>query len=383
MSIKKMCLLTIATLLSALLYSGCSDVQNILTGTLDGDGVGIARFTNLNNGTAIDNQTGLMWLQDANCISTNHAALNFDNHNNPGDGVVTWQQALDFVAGINDGTYTECGAGHTDWRLPTLDELYTLIDHRFRGPALSNTAGDGQLAEGDPFFNASAGFYWSATEQAGRPENAFAIGFRSGIVLDMEKSSPPPSEFNPFIAGRVWPVRAGNVPPKPRFIDNGNGTVTDKSTGLTWLQDANCISTNHATLNFDNHNDPGDGVVTWQQANDFVAGINNGTYAACGAGRTDWRLPALDELFSLVDHRFRGPALSNIAGDGQLAEGDPFINASAGFYWSSTEQVGRPENAFAVGFRSGIVLDMEKASPPPSQFNPFVAGRVWAVRGGN
>ena len=37
--------------------------------------------------------------------------------------------------------------------------------------------------------------------------------------------------------GMVWPA--------PRFTDNSDGTVTDNLTGLIWLKDANCMSTNY------------------------------------------------------------------------------------------------------------------------------------------
>ena len=36
-----------------------------------------------------------------------------------GDGGIAWQHALDFIKGINDGTYIDCGAGYSDWRLTT------------------------------------------------------------------------------------------------------------------------------------------------------------------------------------------------------------------------------------------------------------------------
>ena len=63
--------------------------------------------------------------KDANCIATNYPG--FDNDHTTGDGGVTWQHALDFVAGINDGTYSNCGADNTDWRLANLFELESLF----------------------------------------------------------------------------------------------------------------------------------------------------------------------------------------------------------------------------------------------------------------
>ena len=132
--------------------------------------------------------------------------------------------------------------------------------------------------------------------------------------------------------GAVWPV--------PRFTDNLDGAVTDNLTGLMWLTDANCIETNYP--GFDN-----DGMVIWQHALDFVAGVNDGSYSLCGAGYTDWRLPNLRELHSLIDC-----GQFNLA----LPSGHPFTNSpSIGSYWSSNTNPydGFTDYAKDVNFNTG------------------------------
>ena len=64
-------------------------------------------YTDLGNGIVLDNVTGLEWQQAT------------------APGTYTWQQALDYVAGMNSGSGTY---GFTDWRLPTIKELSTLVD---------------------------------------------------------------------------------------------------------------------------------------------------------------------------------------------------------------------------------------------------------------
>jgi hypothetical protein len=152
--------------------------------------------------------------------------------------------------------------------------------------------------------------------------------------------------------------------PLPRFVDNGDGTVTDKVTGLTWLQDANCISTNYPLEDTDNTH--GDGMVTWQHALDFVSGINDGTYPNCGAGKNDWRLPNIKELSSLTDFSQENPAL-------------PFlftlivINEKSYYYWSSTTSAFYTLYAWYVHMSYGYV------------YYGYKDGYyyVWPVRGGN
>jgi hypothetical protein len=85
------------------------------------------------------------------------------------------------------------------------------------------------------------------------------------------------------------------------FIDNGDDTVTDTITGLMWQKATD------------------DTTRTWAAAlaycNDLVLG-----------GHSDWRLPNINELRSLVD-----PTQSP-----SLPSGHPFINVKSDFYWSST-----------------------------------------------
>ena len=81
--------------------------------------------------------------------------------------------------------------------------------------------------------------------------------------------------------------------PTPRFTDNGNGTVTDKLTGLVWLKDANCM-----------------GFKTWDDALAAANGLADGQCGlADGSKPLDWRLPNVRELASLIDYGNQNPAL--------------------------------------------------------------------------
>jgi hypothetical protein len=88
--------------------------------------MGYERFTDNGDGTVTDTHTRLIWLKDTNCIATQYP--DFDQDGITGDGKVTWQHALDFEKGINNGTYPLCGAGHTDWRLPNVYEAQIASD---------------------------------------------------------------------------------------------------------------------------------------------------------------------------------------------------------------------------------------------------------------
>ena len=67
--------------------------------------------------------------------------------------------------------------------------------------------------------------------------------------------------------------------PNPRFTDNGNGTVTDNLTGLTWLKNANCY-----------------GTRVWATALTDANTLNSGECGLTdGSVEGDWRLPNVRE----------------------------------------------------------------------------------------
>ena len=154
------------------------------TGTgQDGDELkGVAwpntRFTDHLDGTVTDNLTGLMWLKNAN---------------NAG-ATKTWADALTYCNGLSD-------SGYSDWRLPNVKELFSLIDFAFASPALSNNAGTAQWTSGNAFTDVRLDdWYWSSSTYAGNTGNAMIVGFVLGGVT--EGGGKAGTYF-------VWPVRGG------------------------------------------------------------------------------------------------------------------------------------------------------------------------------
>ena len=91
-----------------------------------------------------------------------------------------------------------------------------------------------------------------------------------------------------YASGDDGNIQAGVAWPAPRFTDNGDGTVTDALTGLIWLKDGGCIK------------------AKWENALTAVAGLNNRQGQNNCDGYTgnysDWRLPTVNELKSLVNY---------------------------------------------------------------------------------
>jgi hypothetical protein len=149
------------------------------------------------------------------------------------------------------------------------------------------------------------------------------------------------------------------IPASFRFTDNGDGTITDNLTGLMWLKDTNCMETHYAgTWPL--------GYANWQDAQDIITGINDGTYANCGAGYTDWRLPNRKELHSLADFSQSGPA---------LPVGHPFDNVELGppgfYYLTSTTCADSTGSFWGINIGDGKIVNAQKLS---------TVNWVWPVR---
>jgi serine/threonine protein kinase len=140
-----------------------------------------------------------------------------------------------------------------------------------------------------------------------------------------------------------------------RYIDNGNGTVTDNRTGLIWLKNANC---------FDRQN--------WEKAMQSAAQLADGQCGLSDGSKTgDWRLPTKEEWEAMIDKKYR-PALSNAVGTDKWKESDAFSGVQTSFYWSSTSGADDSTNAWYVRLVYGLVDAGVKSS----------TNYVWPVRGG-
>ena len=146
--------------------------------------------------------------------------------------------------------------------------------------------------------------------------------------------------------GAAWPA--------PRFTDNTDGTVTDHLTGLVWMKNAACFE-----------------QTDWATALTDCNTLNNGE---CGltddSEEGNWRLPNVNELFSLIHHGFHSPAVPNTAGTAVCTEGDPFNNVGWGWYWTSTYNASNSDHAWQIYFRHGHI----------QQDTTDTAHAVWCVR---
>lgn len=268
--------------------------------------------------TVLDQLTGLTWTRDAN----------------PNGFPVTWQEALDAIAAMNQVYYLGC----SDWRLPNRLELRSLISYQSKKPALPH---------GHPFVNIFLGWYWSSTSAAINPAYAWYVhlegarmfygrkdqyylfwpvrGMGNGLLHRtgqrhcFDTSGKPISGTG---SGQDGDYRLGHSWPAPRFVP-GELTVTDRLTNLSWTRQANSSE------------EP----VSWQQALVVIQRLNQN----CFAGLDRWRLPNINELESLVDCASHSPALPVV---------HPFMDLREG-YWSATTSFFETDWAWVLYLEKG------------------------------
>ncbi len=299
------------------------------------------RFTDNGDGTVTDLLTGLMWLKDAGCVES-----------------VDFQTAMNSISSLNSGG-NNCGGGytatHTDWVMPNINELRSLINAGAQTSIASwlNTQG---FSVAEP-----ASFYWSSSTTSSN--RTFLVSMVDGSTGNYGRTSAAP----------IWPVRtdtnisqppapvwqtgmmacndgAQEIPcagtgqdgelqrgvawPDPRFTDNSDGTVTDNLTDLVWLRNANCF-----------------GGGGWINALDDANLLEDGQCGLTdGSAAGDWRLPNSIEMSSLVDYSaIAYPSIVPPA----LPQNHPFTGVQ-GMYWLSTSVVGQPLNAYNIDMTWGM-----------------------------
>jgi hypothetical protein len=239
-------------------------------------------------GVVNDLTTGLFWTQSAGTATY----------------PLDWSEALEYVDRLNRSRH--CGID--TWRLPSRRELFSIISHQHINPALPS---------GHPFIDVFPGYYWTASECAHLPDQAWYIHLGGGRVYRGMK-------YNSYM---VWPVsglHAGSRRISERFVIEGS-TAFDRLTRRMWLR------------TFDAMQHP----VSWKKAFDTVDALNSQNTG----GHCDWRLPNIRELESLVDLKRHSPALTADHPFEHLAEG----------YWSATTSVYEKRYAWVFYARDGAV----------------------------
>lgn len=273
----------------------------------------VPSYTDNGDGTISDNVTGLMWEKTTD---------------KNGDGVINYYDKSTYSLALAGAASCTTG-GYSDWRLPTIKEQYSLIMYYGAEPNPTAT----QQGTAVPFINtsyfnfgygdinssqhggnsderlidaqyATSTIYVSTT--MGGQSTMFGVNFADGRI----KGYPANNQKRYY----VQYVRDNTAYGINNFSDNGDGTITDGATGLMWMK-----------------NDNGEGIL-WEDALSYAEIFSY-------AGYSDWRLPDVKELQSLLDYT-RSPATTGSAAINPIFNCTQITNeageADYPYYMSST-----------------------------------------------
>lgn len=311
-------------------------------------------YTDNGNGTITDNVTGLIWQQDMG-------------------EKISFEQAFIKADSLSL-------AGYTDWRVPTIKELYSLI--LFTGQVNGTTSIKkfidtayfnqplGNTAIGEREIDAQT---WSSTQYTGLTmggdSTVFGVNFIDGRIKGYPKYKPATGAANKMYFRMV----RGNIEYGINsFVENGDGTVSDLATGLMWQQSDDGIARD------------------WQEAL-FYAEVSE------LAGYDDWRLPNAKELQSIVDYT-RSPQTTNSPAIDPVFEtteiNDPDGNPGHyPYFWTGTSHLDgvNPYASAAyiafgegLGKMNGILMDVhgagcQRSDPKSGNINNYP--QYWGPQG--
>ena len=248
------------------------------------------------------------------------------------DNATTWSMVYDSITGLTweikttDGTIqdqsrrmswydlttrysdilnTNQFGGYSDWRIPTIRELHSIVNLNQTQPALHQSY----------FPHTISDNYWSSSSQSDDIGQAWCIHFSNGNDNNQSKAT---AHYIRAVRGEII------FPTHNQLIDNGDDTITDPVTGLMW-QKREAIG------------------LDWQSALNYCNTLSLGEYE-------DWRLPNREELRSIVNRSRVKPS----------AYIDFFSQQASTAYWSSSTFVPDPSKAWCIHFNYGNDLERDK-----------------------
>ncbi len=267
-------------------------------------------FIDNRDGTVTHKTTGLTWMRCALGQTWTGSACSGTA------STYTYDQAVALT-----GTF----AGHSDWRLPNIAELQTIVERENYNPA-NNTA----MFPNTPTSNS----FWSSSPIVGSTSDVWDVTFYDGSLFFNGRGG----SLSVRLVRASQSLGIGLSTPDTDFTDNKDGTVTHKRTGLMWQRCAVGQIWTGSTCS---------GSADAYSYDQVIA--LTGSFA----GHSDWRVPNANELASIVSYDKTNLAINTT------------MFPTPGSFWSSSPYVGNTNKAWFVNFYNGLVYAYFRDSSLP------------------
>jgi hypothetical protein len=243
--------------------------------------------------TVVDNLTGLVWQRTLPELYPGCSG------GLPAGSVCNWTNAVNYCDSLDYG-------GFADWRLPSVEELSTIPDYGKNIPAIDAAV----------FPDTPPSYFWTSTVHSVQTDYAWVTYFNDGNADRYLKTK---NYFARCVRGD--PYKNGDVFTRMTFA--GQDIVVDERTNVVWA-------------------DTYSPAKMWKEALKYCEDLKY-------AGFSDWRLPNVNELKTLVDYSLKNPAT-------------PFPSMPLQPFWSSTSYKGYSEYGWYVNFTFGEVYYHTKSN---------------------
>lgn len=237
-------------------------------------------------------QDGTYLSVPANVLDNGDGTVTDNNTNltwqqNPNRTSLAWAEATAYCTSARDG-------GYADWRLPSRREIATTIFFNRDSPTFPYLMENANTSES----------FWTSTESAADTTKAYTLSGGDAYSDVTSKTTASSSIATRCVRGEALPSFSATV---------ADSTITDSTTSLMWTKSS--ASTGK----------------TWKDALSYCSGLESGNY-------TDWRLPTITELYTIIDDSRSNPALP----PGFSSLGSPPA------LWSGTSLFANPAPAYAM-----------------------------------
>lgn len=304
-------------------------------------------YTNNGDGTVTDHNSGLLWQR---------------KHSEK----IEYEEADDYCDALVLGEVS-------DWRVPTIKEIYSLIDFNGYTGSMQDTGasldpsnwrlfidGSWDTSDESAIFIQETGYsnpgdriidgqVWSSTDPVGitmnRDDSVLGVNFIDGRIKAYPKNN---SKFTKCVSGR------STYGENSFAITDGGKTVTDYATGLVWTKAYSNDTTVFPEVLSIAHGAGESGAMEWSDALEFCENLDY-------AGYTDWKLPDVKELQSIVKNPeiVGQPAINTAFFDLEAVELPDHCNGgtitSYPYFWSSTSHMEYVGNSPAVGNKAAYI----------------------------